>query len=62
MTHHPANEQLCDWTPDGTRLLYHQNGLGGLARQIQLFTVRADGGLPERLAVPYGANGAIMAA
>ncbi|MCP4899510.1 MAG: peptidase S41, partial [bacterium] len=28
-------------------------------RQVQLFTVSADGGLPEKLPVPYGANGAI---
>jgi tricorn protease len=58
VTHHPANEFLCDFTPDGM-LLFAQNGRGGLARQIQLFTVSPEGGLPERLAVPYGANGAI---
>jgi len=60
VTHHPANEVLCDFTPDG-RLLFAQNGRGGLARQIQLFTVSPTGGLPVRLAVPYGANGAVSA-
>jgi tricorn protease len=58
VTHHPSAETLCDWTPDG-KLLFFTNGLAGLARQVQLFTVSPDGGLPERLPVPYGANGAI---
>jgi tricorn protease-like protein/C-terminal processing protease CtpA/Prc len=58
VTHHPFGENLCGWTPDG-RLLYFGNGFGGLMRQTQLFTVGAAGGLPERLPVPYGANGAI---
>ena len=60
VTHHPAAEYLCGWTPDG-RLCYYSNGSAGLRRQTQLFTVGATGGLPERLAVPYGANGAISA-
>lgn len=55
VTHHPANEMLCDWTPDG-QLVFASNGLAGLRRQQQLFTVGAEGGLPEKLPVPYGAN------
>ncbi len=58
ITHHPADEILCDWTSDG-RLLFYTNGLAGLSRQTQLFTVSAEGGMPTRLPVPYGANGAI---
>lgn len=58
VTHHPQAEILCDWTPDG-RLLYFGNGLADLQRQTQLLTVSADGGLPEHLPVPYGANGSI---
>ena len=53
VTHHPAGETLSQWTPDG-RLLFLSNGLAGLSRQTQLFTVAAEGGLPERLPVPYG--------
>lgn len=60
VTYHPATEQLCDWTPDG-RLIYMTNGFAGLARQQQLFTVSSEGGLPEQVSVPYGANGAISA-
>ena len=60
VTHHPAVETLCDWTADG-RLLYATNGFAGLARQTQLHTVSPSGGLPTKLPVPYGANGAISA-
>jgi tricorn protease len=60
VTYHPATEMLCDWTPDG-RLLYATNGFAGLARQTQLFSVAPDGGLPTKIPVPYGANGAISA-
>jgi len=58
ITYHPASEILCDWTQDG-RLLFMSNGLAGLRRQTQLFTVSPDGGMAQRLPVPYGANGAI---
>lgn len=58
VTHHPAGEWLTDWTAGG-ELLFFQNGLNGLQRQTDIFTVSPTGGLPERLPVPYGANGAI---
>lgn len=58
VTHHPSNETLADWTPDGG-LLFFTNGLAGRDRQVQLFSVAAEGGLPEKLPVPYGAFGAI---
>src|SRR5690606_9523675 len=62
ITHHPSAEMLCDWTPDGTGLVYYLSGLGGLRRQTQLFIAPAEGGLPTQLPVPYGANGAISTA
>ena len=58
VTHHPSREFLCDWTPDG-KLLFHFNGLAGLGRHNQVFTVPPEGGLPEKLPVPYGTHGAI---
>jgi len=60
VTHHPAPEALCDWTPDG-KLLFSTSGMAGIGRQTQLFTTAAKGGLPEALPVPYGANAAIGA-
>lgn len=60
VTYHPSSESLCDWTPDGKKLIYTTNGFAGLGRQQQLFTISAKGSaLPQQLPVPYGANGAI---
>jgi tricorn protease-like protein/C-terminal processing protease CtpA/Prc len=58
VTHHPATEDLCDWTPDG-ELLFSTNALAGLARMSQLYTVSPEGGLPQKLPVPYGTMAAI---
>ena len=58
VTHHPAGETLSDWTPDG-KLLFLSNGLAGLQRQTQLFTVSPKGGMPDKLPVPYGAFASI---
>ncbi len=58
ITHHPAGEILCDWTPDGG-LLFLSNGMAGLARQSQLFSVPAAGGLPSKLPVPYAGFGSL---
>lgn len=58
VTHHPAAETLCDWTPD-LELLFSSSGFTGLRRQMRLMTVPATGGLPQKLPPPYGANGAI---
>ena len=58
LTHHPATERLCDWTPDGG-LLFYARGITGHPRGSQLFTVSANGGLPRALPVPYGAVGSI---
>lgn len=58
VTYHPAGETLCDWTPDG-KLLFYSSALAGLPRQSQLLTVGPDGGLPEKLPIPYGTNGSV---
>ncbi|MEM7227984.1 MAG: PDZ domain-containing protein [Planctomycetota bacterium] len=58
VTHHPANELFNGWVGDD-QLLFASNGMSGLGRAPRLFTVAADGGLPEAVPVPYGAVGAI---
>ncbi len=58
VTHHPTQEILTDWTPDG-RLIFYCFGLGRYPRASELYTVSAEGGLPQKLPVPYGANGRI---
>jgi tricorn protease len=58
VTYHSSGERLCDWSFDN-QLLFAMNGLGGLGRQAQLFTVQQAGGLPKQLPVPYGGYGVI---
>ena len=60
VTHHPANETLCDWMPNGD-LLFYANGQAGLQRQAQVFTVPQNGGMPKALPVPYGTVSSIDA-
>lgn len=59
LTHHPANELPTQWHESG--IVYHKNGTAGLGRQEEIFLLSADGGLPQRLPVPYGANGVLSA-
>ena len=64
VTHNPGTTAFCSWTPDG-RLLFMSDAFShifdgdGQARARQLFTVAANGGLPQKLPAPYGANGVI---
>ena len=59
VTHHPGGETLTGWTPDGKGLVFFSNGLAGRNRVVEFFTVPAAGGMPEKMSVPYGANGAV---
>lgn len=58
LTHHGADELLCDWTPDG-KLLFSTNGFAGLPRLQELYVVSPQDPLPTKLPVAYGSNGAI---
>jgi tricorn protease len=58
VTHHPTFENLTDWTPDGD-LIFFAYGMQDYPRAQEMFTVAADGGLPKKMPVPYGANGTI---
>lgn len=54
ITHHPMNDRLLGWYPDGQSLLYASSMASGRQRFNQLYRVEAEGGLPEKLPVPYG--------
>ena len=58
VTHHPTTEMLSEWTTDGD-LLFTASGMGGVPRAERPYRVNAEGGLPEALPVPYGANSTI---
>ena len=59
VTYHPGADRMVDWSPDGTKLLFASRRTSGLPRFNQLWTVSAEGGLPERLPMPYGEFGAL---
>lgn len=58
VTYHPGGKNLTGWTSDG-RLIYTSNYRAGLQRAPQIYTISAEGGLPEQLPIPYGDAGAI---
>jgi tricorn protease len=61
LTHHPVGDRLIDWHPDGRRVLFASGRESGRQRYNQFYLVPATGGMPEKLAVPYGEFGAFAA-
>src|SRR4051794_40467877 len=58
LTHHPMADRVIGWHPDGTRVLFASARESGRQRYNQFYLVGVDGGLPEKLPVPYGEFGA----
>ncbi|HRI16204.1 MAG TPA: PDZ domain-containing protein [Verrucomicrobiota bacterium] len=61
ITHHGASDRLIDWYPDGKRLLFATSMTSYKDRFNQLYQVSVEGGLPEKLPMPYGEFGSIKA-
>jgi tricorn protease len=59
ITHHGAPDRMLGWYPDGKSILYATSMTSPKNRFNQLYRVSAEGGLPEKLPVPYGELGAI---
>ncbi|MFZ5787522.1 MAG: S41 family peptidase, partial [Acidobacteriota bacterium] len=59
ITHHPAVDRILDWYPDGSALLFATSMTSGKDRFNQLYKVGRDGGLPEKLPMPYGEFGMV---
>jgi tricorn protease len=57
VTFHPDADRVVGWSPDGARVLFRSNRLSQ-SRYTQLYTVAAEGGLPEPLPLPMGCMGA----
>ena len=58
LTHHPMPDRVVGWHPDGKRVLFASGRESGRQRYNQFYLVSVDGGLPEKLPVPYGEFGA----
>ena len=59
LTYHPMADRVIGWHPDGKRVLFASSRESGRQRFNQFYLVGLDGGLPEKLPVPYGEFGAI---
>jgi tricorn protease len=57
LTFHPMADRVIGWTPDGKRVLFASGRESGRQRYSQFYTVSVDGGLPDKLPVPYGEFG-----
>jgi tricorn protease len=59
ITHHGGTDRILDWYPDGDNLLYASFMESGRQRFRQMYKVSVDGGLAEKLPIPYGEFGSI---
>ena len=59
ITHHGMSDRLIDWYPGGKNLLFASSRESGKQRFSQFYKVSKEGGLPEKLQIPYGEFGAI---
>ena len=53
LTHHPIDDRMLDWYPDGDAVLFASARASGRQRFSQLYRVSTEGGLPERLPLAY---------
>ncbi len=60
ITYHPDADRVVGWSPDGSRILFRSNRLSQ-SRYTQLYSVAAQGGLPEVLPLPMACMGAYSA-
>ncbi|MDX1671682.1 MAG: PDZ domain-containing protein [Balneolaceae bacterium] len=59
LTHHPMGDRVLDWYPDGSSILYATRRESGRQRYSQFYKLSKNGGMPDKLPVPYGEFGAI---
>ena len=59
VTNHPSTERMLAWYPKGDDLLFASSRESGRQRFYQMFKISKDGGLAEKLPVPYGEIGEI---
>jgi len=59
LTHHGMPDRMIDWYPDGEAILYASSMASGRQRYSQFYRIAKEGGLPEKLPVPYGEFGSL---
>lgn len=59
ITYHSMSDRVVDWYPDGSKILFASSRESGSGRYNQFFAVSKNGGLPEKLSIPYGELGSL---
>ncbi len=59
ITHHGYPDRMLNWYPDGKNLLIASSMESGRQRYDQFYKVSDEGGMPEKLPLPYGEFGTI---
>jgi len=54
LTYHPDRDRVIDWEPDGRRIRFQSARQSLTGRDLQLYTIDREGGLPERMVLPEG--------
>ncbi|MCH7397833.1 PDZ domain-containing protein [Belliella sp. DSM 107340] len=54
LTYHGMSDLVLGWTPDGKSILFSSGRESGKERFSQFYTISVDGGLAEKLPIPYG--------
>ena len=58
LTYHGGTDEVVDWHPAGDRVLFTSGRETGRQRYNQFYTVSRNGGMADKLPVPYGEFGA----
>lgn len=53
VTNHPSTDRVLDWYSDGSSILFSSFRESGRQRFRQLYKISKEGGLPEKLPLPY---------
>ncbi|MBK9474316.1 MAG: PD40 domain-containing protein [bacterium] len=67
LTWHPSFDRVIDWQPDGKSIRFQSGRESNTGRDLQLYTVPVDGGLPVKMILPtaglssYSPDGKVIA-
>jgi tricorn protease len=59
LTYHGGTDRVVDWFPDGQHILFASGREAGRERFNQFFKLKPNGGLPEKLPMPYAEFGSV---
>ncbi len=57
ITHHPGDDDVVGWTPDGTQVVFRSSRTAPAFGVVRLFTVPVAGGFPTEVPLPRAAEG-----